>query len=74
MAEYYREISREKGVISERTARVLGGLIPIRHALLHSYSELDYSKLWTEANKLIELWPAIKREVREYLREVVPQE
>jgi uncharacterized protein YutE (UPF0331/DUF86 family)/predicted nucleotidyltransferase len=74
IVEYYRdyvEISREKGVISNETAERLLELIPTRHMLIHRYRELDYSKLLDDAKKIVETWPKLQQEIKEYLRKTI---
>ena len=70
VAEYYRdyvEISRDEGVVTNETAERLLELIPTRHMLIHKYRELDYPKLWADAQKIAQLWPKFQQEVKEYL-------
>jgi uncharacterized protein YutE (UPF0331/DUF86 family) len=74
IVEYYRdyvEISREKGVISNETAESLLELIPTRDMLIHRYRELDYSKLLDDAKKIVETWPKLQQEIKEYLRKTI---
>ena len=74
IVEYYRdyvEISREKGVITNETAEGLLELIPTTHMLIHRYRELDYSKLWDDAKKIVETWPKLQQEIKEYLRKTI---
>lgn len=71
VAEYYRdyvEICRRRGVISNEIAEKLLELIPVRHMLVHRYRELDYTKLWRDAQTIIEVAPKLIEEVRRYLR------
>jgi len=74
VVEYYKdyfEISRGKGVISTESAESLLKLIPIRHALVHGYREINYQRLWFEARKMVEIIPKLQEEVRRYLQKVV---
>ena len=71
VAEYYRdyvEISRRRGVVSGEVADKLLELIPVRHALVHRYREVDYARLWGAAQAIVELAPRLLDEVRRYLR------
>jgi len=70
VAEYYRdyvEICRERGVVSSGVAEKLLELMPVRHALLHRYREVDYAALWGAAQMVVELAPRLVEEVRRYL-------
>jgi uncharacterized protein YutE (UPF0331/DUF86 family)/predicted nucleotidyltransferase len=74
IVEYYRdyvEISRENGVISNETAESLLELIPTRDMLIYRYRELDYSKLLDDAKKIVETWPKLQQEIKEYLRKTI---
>ena len=71
VAEYYRdyvEISRARGVISSEVAEKLLELIPTRHQLVHRYREVNYRKLWRDAQTLVEIAPKLIEEVRIYLK------
>ena len=71
VAEYYRdyvEIARRSGVISGETAEKLLELIPVRHALVHRYRDVDYVKLWGEARVAVETASRLLEEVRRYLK------
>lgn len=71
VAEYYRdyvEIAKRNGVISEETAEKLLGLIPVRHALVHRYRNIDYTKLWRDAQTTVEAGSKLLEEVRGYLK------
>jgi len=70
VAEYYRdyvEICRAKGVVSSEVAEKLLELVPVRHALVHRYREVDYAKLWRAAQAVVEVAPRLVEEVRKYL-------
>ena len=72
--EYYRdyvEIARRKGVITEQTAKTILELIPTRHTLTRRYRELDYRKLWSDADKAIQAIPSLMQEVKDYLKRTI---
>ena len=76
VAEYYRdyvEICRGRGVISGEVADKLLELIPTRHALVHGYREIDYGKLWMQAEVVVEVALKLEREVRDYLARRIKQ-
>jgi len=71
VAEFYRdyvEIAKRSGAISEETAERLLELIPVRHALVHRYRDVDYTKLWRGAQAIIEAGSKLLEEVRRYLK------
>jgi len=73
VAEYYRdyvEIAKRSGAISEETAEKLLELIPVRHVLIHRYRDIDYVKLWRNAQTAIEAASRLLEEVRRYLKTV----
>jgi len=73
VAEYYRdyvEIAERSGVISWETAEKLLELIPVRHVLIHRYRDIDYAKLWRNAQTAIEAASRLLEEVRRYLKTV----
>jgi len=73
VAEYYRdyvEIAKRSGVVSGETAEKLLELIPVRHALVHGYRDVDYAKLWRDAQTAVETASRLLEEVRRYLKTV----
>jgi len=73
VAEYYRdyvEIAKRNGVVSGETAEKLLGLIPVRHALVGGYRDVDHTKLWRDAQTAAEAASRLLEEVRRYLKTV----
>ncbi|MEM4970829.1 MAG: DUF86 domain-containing protein [Sulfolobales archaeon] len=70
VAEYYKdyvEICRDRGVISGEVVDKLLELMPMRHALVHRYREINYEKLWIQAEMIIDVASRLEKEVRDYL-------
>ena len=73
IAAYYRdyvELCVKAGLISRRVGDAIASLIPLRHALVHGYRNLNYEELWRRAEEAIrtaeELWGATVLAIKAY--------
>lgn len=72
IAERYRdyvELAGRAGVISRDISEGLSTLVDFRHRLVHRYRGLDYGKLWSYAETLVNLWPAVHKEFKDFLKD-----